>query len=699
MLRQTQADSAQVYHTEAIQRMMTSTATTMNVMRDLKAKREADHAHRIDSVLSLKANSDAAFSKLKGANERRAKRQEAIATARQAEFSALETKGENPYKVFRTREVVANAAKTRAAQLAKVAEKEAELVRRILVEDEYTRKKNTEARHAKEQEQKFRDELGRHVIEERNSQYLLSRTTAKVDMVNPTGRGTRSFEPSQVTTIKDNSFGLGFNPRLDAEKHANVVQMVAAKPQNAGIELGEFSRFLPKISNSLSMDAGIGEDGRDGDGLSDFVETSATTGIIALQESKSSKIHNEGEKGPHLLSKFELDCRLKAQERQREALAQGQPQVAAGRVFSGGQAFTPKPTKVEFLDFEVGKTYKRKVVLTNVSLSFNSFKVLNLPDSVRDFFEINYAKPGRMSAGTTCVVEVTFRPQVNEDLATELPLLTETGPCAIPITCRTRKVVPSVEVDHIAFGDVVMGEVRHLKIVIKNSGCIPCFYEVLDMATGLTIGNSKRTAQVEPEVDEMEESTPENNMNLGNEEKAVQDDVPTEEFRSEMAAAVAKELELQLVAEKQLLGEAEKVSSAALAYPEGCGAIQFESHGSVDSYSEAYHVITFAPLSAGYYVQNIALRFSGCDTVIPIGITGTAELFPVYVAEPVVDFRMVVLDKLYRKKLVLCNRGKIAFKVQAVVPNELAGILEFGPDMGFVQVSRLILNIKTDQTL
>jgi hypothetical protein len=675
-----------MYHTEALQRMMTSTATTMNVMRELKAKREADHAHRVDAVLSLKANSDAAFAKLKGANERRAKRQEAIDAERKAEFAALETKGENPYKVFRTREVVARAEKARAAQLAKVARKEAELVKRILVEDEYTRKKNAESKHAKEQEQKFRDELGRHVIEERNSQYLLSRTTAKVDMVNPTGRGTRSFEPSQVTTIKDNSFGLGFNPRMDDEKHANVVQMVASKPQNSGIELGEFSRFLPKIPSSFSSDAGM-ED-RTGDGLSDFMETSAPSGMMGVQASKDSKNHNEGDKVAHKLSKFELDCRLKAQERQRDALAQGQPQVAAGRVFTGGQAFTPKPTKVEFLDFEVGKTYKRRVVLTNVSLSFNSFKVLDLPDSVRDFFEINYTKPGRMSAGTTCVIEVSFRPQVNEDLSTELPLLTETGPCAVPITCRTRKVVPSVESDHINFGEVVMGEVRHLKIVIKNSGCIPCSYELFDPTTGLTIGNSAKKSNSDQSVEAAAEVVPSHAKEVTN---GFDEVVAAEEFKSEMAASAAQELDRQLAAENQLLEEAEKVASAAMSYPDGCGAIQFESYGNVDSYSEAFHIITFAPLSAGYYVQNIALRFSGCDTVIPIGITGTAELFPVYVDEPVVDFRMVVHDKLYRKKLVLCNRGKIAFKVQAVVPSELAGILEFGPDMGFVQVRNLCI--------
>ena len=53
--------------------------------------------------------------------------------------------------------------------------------------------------------------------------------------------------------------------------------------------------------------------------------------------------------------------------------------------------------------------------------------MLDLPDNVRDFFEVSYLKPGRMSAGTSCSIDVTFKPQVNEDIFTEIPLLSQTG--------------------------------------------------------------------------------------------------------------------------------------------------------------------------------------------------------------------------------------------------------------------------------
>jgi hypothetical protein len=77
----------------------------------------------------------------------------------------------------------------------------------------------------------------------------------------------------------------------------------------------------------------------------------------------------------------------------------GVEQIAGGRVFKG-EAFISKPDILLFKDFEVGRSYKKNFILTNVSYTFNSFKLLALDDAVIDFFVITYEKPGRMSAGT-----------------------------------------------------------------------------------------------------------------------------------------------------------------------------------------------------------------------------------------------------------------------------------------------------------
>jgi hypothetical protein len=48
--------------------------------------------------------------------------------------------------------------------------------------------------------------------------------------------------------------------------------------------------------------------------------------------------------------------------------------------------------------------------MTNVSFSFNSFKLLPLPDSIKDFFHIVYTPTGRMSAGLSTTIQITFTP-------------------------------------------------------------------------------------------------------------------------------------------------------------------------------------------------------------------------------------------------------------------------------------------------
>lgn len=81
--------------------------------------------------------------------------------------------------------------------------------------------------------------------------------------------------------------------------------------------------------------------------------------------------------------------------------------------------------------------------MTNVSFSINSFKLLALPDSIRDFFEITYTPSGQMSAGLATDITVKFIPKVNEDIISELPVLTATGPMNIPVECTTKKVSTS----------------------------------------------------------------------------------------------------------------------------------------------------------------------------------------------------------------------------------------------------------------
>ena len=69
------------------------------------------------------------------------------------------------------------------------------------------------------------DALGRRYVEDRTIAYLQTRTGGK-DMIDPTGRSIRPFNPSQVTEIVDHSFGTGKNPRKDEGARQVLIDQV-----------------------------------------------------------------------------------------------------------------------------------------------------------------------------------------------------------------------------------------------------------------------------------------------------------------------------------------------------------------------------------------------------------------------------------------------------------------------------------------
>jgi hypothetical protein len=271
-------------------------------------------------------------------------------------------------------------------------------------------------------------------------------------------------------------------------------------------------------------------------------------------------------------------------------------QSVGGRTFKGA-AFVAKPDRVEFKDFDVGKEYHLRFILTNVSLTFNSFKVLDLPDAVRDFFEISYVKPGRMSAGTTCAVDVTFTPQVNEDITTELPLLAETGPCAVPIVCTTKKVVPVVAEKHLDFGEVVLGELKTIKLRIENRGALATAYSLVDPDTGALVG-SQATSPVDDRSAPPPAAPTPQLLPVDNTDDAEQE-IDRLVDLCEEAEAIRLRHSTQRRGEAQLLREAAALSERAFQYPDGRGAMFFASRGTLGPYTEIAHDIHFSPLEQG----------------------------------------------------------------------------------------------------
>ena len=78
-----------------------------------------------------------------------------------------------------------------------------------------------------------------------------------------------------------------------------------------------------------------------------------------------------------------------------------------------------------------------------------------------------------MSAGLSTTITITFTPQLNEDINSVFPILSETGQIDIPLICTCKKALIEVEEPFIDFGDVIFGEQSTQYLKIKNNGALP----------------------------------------------------------------------------------------------------------------------------------------------------------------------------------------------------------------------------------
>ncbi|XP_035828407.1 cilia- and flagella-associated protein 74 [Aplysia californica] len=211
-------------------------------------------------------------------------------------------------------------------------------------------------------------------------------------------------------------------------------------------------------------------------------------------------------------SKMDKEILQKTLERTREGIVV--TQVAAGREFSGCP-FYSKPDVIHFKDFVVGKTYKKRVTLTNVSYTVNYIKFLDITERLKDFIKIHFDPPGQMSAGLTCEMTVTFKPMINEDLKGEVSFLTQTGPFNIPLVCSTKKCDLTLDTGSVDFGTTVIGETLKRTFTLTNRGALGTkfdFFKVTGMkqrtltTAGTSLGRMEES-QTKNRVSEIERAS------------------------------------------------------------------------------------------------------------------------------------------------------------------------------------------------
>ncbi|KAL3862108.1 hypothetical protein ACJMK2_008101 [Sinanodonta woodiana] len=436
---------------------------------------------------------------------------------------------------------------------------------------------------------------------------------------------------------------------------------------------------------------------------------------------KPYKVPKEIETSPLKIpgaSKMDKEILNKVLEKHRAGIVV--KQVAAGREFTGCP-FYSKPDVIHFKDFDVGKTYKKKVILTNVSYTVNYCKYLDITERLKDFITIEFDPPGQMSAGLTCEMLVTFKPMINEDLEGEVKFLSQTGPFSIPMKFSTKKCDLSVDISTVQFGTTVIGETLKKTITLTNKGALGTnfeFFKVTGMkgrdvttADTTSLGRLTTADSARPlSPDSMDEDKTKKEGNIkrdSTETKKVSDEnlikIGTESQIGGMAAPVGQIPELvqeayipepqQELQEGQDMDAHEEVDSPYLAVSEmeDYGTLDGMkvgplSSGEIGPFSSFKLDVIWQPTVPGKVDSEFLITFSDpLSERISVLAIGNAIDVPVWVKRETVDLKICMFDRLYQDTIVVNNRATTALRLKFEVCKELKNHLELLPKTGYIQ--------------
>ncbi|RMX35928.1 hypothetical protein pdam_00005199 [Pocillopora damicornis] len=391
----------------------------------------------------------------------------------------------------------------------------------------------------------------------------------------------------------------------------------------------------------------------------------------------------------HIPSKMEQEMMERALMKQRAGIVQ--KQVAAGREFKGC-AFYSKPEVIVFKDFDVGKSYKKKILLTNISYTQNYCKYVGMSHILKDFIEVFFDPPGVMSAGLTCDFAVTFKPMLNEDLVGHIDFLAQTGPFSVPIRCVTKKCQISEDVTEVEFGSQVLGETR--KRIINT---------VTDV--NVTQQDSNPTElQVPPEgmAEDAKEPQGAGVTEIPSEPGQQEGESPEKALEPRSGSAVKFEKGLATT-EGEVHAPAEETGDQldvdlTSAAPQTISSIPTEtsileglrvgkvSSGEIAPFSLVQVEVVFNPTKSGNALAEFEISFSDpLSPPIVIRARGTGIDVPVWVEREVVDLKMCMYDRLYQDAILVNNRATSALRLKFEVCKELRNHLELLPKTAYIQ--------------
>nr|XP_061803034.1 cilia- and flagella-associated protein 74-like [Nerophis lumbriciformis] len=369
------------------------------------------------------------------------------------------------------------------------------------------------------------------------------------------------------------------------------------------------------------------------------------------------------------------------------------PKKGVGKQIKG-PSFTSKPEVILFKDFEVGETYKKKVILTNISNITNHCKFLEISAQLQDFIIINFQPPGPLSTGMSCEMHITFHPSINEDLEGEVAFASAESNFFVAVKCTIKRCDLEVDSQFIDFGSHVVGQTILRTITLTNKGAL---------ATRFSLDTTKPV----PEIHQVQipshcsADTQQCKINYSCDDGG--QDTPCAD-QNQSAASIPTSMDhvldrstvsRQCQRESQISTSDPRAASVASSIhsqiqdglSDSCDIrIGNVREGDIGPFESVKLEIIFSPTVPGEVKLDLYIKFSD-PTSYPIAILvkGEGVGLPVWVVEPNIDMKICMFDRLYQEEVTLQSSTSTALKLTFDLWPEMRKHMEIIPRTGFLQ--------------
>nr|XP_015822445.2 cilia- and flagella-associated protein 74 [Nothobranchius furzeri] len=346
-----------------------------------------------------------------------------------------------------------------------------------------------------------------------------------------------------------------------------------------------------------------------------------------------------------------------------------------------GPPFISKPEVIIFKDFDVGKLYKKKILLTNSGYTMNHCKLLRVSPQLSRFISVNFEPSGPISAGMSSSFQAIFLPTINEDLEGEIHFMSAAGPFSVPVRCNTKKCRLEVDSQFIDFGSHVVGQTILRTISLTNKGALATLFS-LDTSTHLSPETSHvqmpSQAFASMSLEKSSENLTCSVSSMGAEQ--VQPDQQNLDF-SEVSPQSVKGPET-------VTDRSSDVSTPTEQNPSETSEITLGRviEGEIGSFQTIKLEILFTPTIPGETKLDFYIKFSDINTKpIPIQARGMAVGSPVSIFRPIMDMKICMYDRLYQDIIVVQSRASAAVKLTFEICPEMREHMEIIPESSFIQ--------------